>query len=498
MDDFSTNEIESLKKKSPVLLRFFILFLAVLQNAVAIILGIKIINMGIIPNLFIALGVLVVIGIDLFIVYAVITNKLAVSIIAGLISLIISAVLIFITIAVFRYDKLMNTLTVVNDKETVSISVYVRMDDPITDISELSGETMAYSGNDNTLPVALTEIDKLSLGIEYKKKESNIVAFNSLLEGENRAMVMNSSFLEIIGEHEGYENIVDKTRELYTFTIEVDKISTFNDSDTTTVIDYKYISGEDTFVVYITGVDSWESATERNRSDVNLIAVVNTKTGHVQLINTPRDFYVYMPTLKEMDKLTHCGLYGVECSKTALEELYRVKIDYYVKINFTCFEKIIDSIGGIDVYSEYDFTVDPIKHYTVGYNHCTGKESLAFARERYALEMGDFQRGNNQMEVIKAFVKKVSSPAVLVNYETILKDIEGNIVTDMPSDMLNNLIKNQISTGKSWNIESYTVMGQENHLITYTIPDELNYVLIPDAEDVEEATNKMGNVLTGK
>lgn len=49
-------------------------------------------------------------------------------------------------------------------------------------------------------------------------------------------------------------------------------------------------------------------------------------------------------------------------------------------------------MGGVDVYSEYDFTVDPIKHYTEGYNHLTGLEALAFVRERHAFASGDNQR----------------------------------------------------------------------------------------------------------
>ena len=49
-------------------------------------------------------------------------------------------------------------------------------------------------------------------------------------------------------------------------------------------------------------------------------------------------------------------------------------------------------MGGIDVYSEYDFTVEPVKHYTAGYNHLSGIEALAFARERHAFAEGDVQR----------------------------------------------------------------------------------------------------------
>nr|MCR4648107.1 LCP family protein [Lachnospiraceae bacterium] len=128
-----------------------------------------------------------------------------------------------------------------------------------------------------------------------------------------------------------------------------------------------------TFIFYFSGIDVWGWTDTQSRSDVNIIAAVNTNTRHIQLINTPRDYYVEMPISNGMkDKLTHAGLYGIDNSMGTLNMLYGIQIDYYLRMNFSGFEKIIDTLGGVDVYSEYDFTVDPIKHYTQGYNHLTG------------------------------------------------------------------------------------------------------------------------------
>ena len=74
-----------------------------------------------------------------------------------------------------------------------------------------------------------------------------------------------------------------------------------------------------------------------------------------------------------------------------LEMLYGVDIDYFFRLNFSGFIDMIDALGGIDVYSEKEFTVDPIATYHVGYNHLDGLEALAFARERYSFSEGDFQ-----------------------------------------------------------------------------------------------------------
>ena len=52
-----------------------------------------------------------------------------------------------------------------------------------------------------------------------------------------------------------------------------------------------------TFVLYFSGIDVWGWTDTKSRSDVNIIAAVNTETRHVQLINTPRDYFVEMPII---------------------------------------------------------------------------------------------------------------------------------------------------------------------------------------------------------
>ena len=68
----------------------------------------------------------------------------------------------------------------------------------------------------------------------------------------------------------------------------------------------------------------------------------------------------------------------------ALEKLYDIQIDYYLRMNFTGFIDIIDALGGIDVYSDYNFSVENVRSYAKGMNHVNGLEALAFARERYS------------------------------------------------------------------------------------------------------------------
>ena len=80
----------------------------------------------------------------------------------------------------------------------------------------------------------------------------------------------------------------------------------------------------------------------------------------VLLTTTPRDSYVAIADggAGQMDKLTHAGIYGVDASVHTLENLYGIRIDYYVRLNFTSFLKLVDLLGGIDVENDQEFTSD--------------------------------------------------------------------------------------------------------------------------------------------
>lgn len=116
--------------------------------------------------------------------------------------------------------------------------------------------------------------------------------------------------------------------------------------------------------LYLSGIDVDGPPTENRNSDVNIIMTLNTSTGQILLLNTPRDYYVPTSVSNgEPDKLTHAGCYGIDCSVETLEMLYGINIDYYIKLNFTGFKSIIDSLHGVDVYSEFEFTSQNVKGY---------------------------------------------------------------------------------------------------------------------------------------
>ena len=259
------------------------------------------------------------------------------------------------------------------------------------------------------------------------------------------------------------------------------------------------------FVVYLSGVDNRGELTEKARSDVNILAVVNPSTKRVALINTPRDYYVDLAGTNSKDKLTHAGLYGVETSMATLGNLYGVNVDQYLRINFAGFISIIDAVGGVDVYSDQAFTsvgspgyYDPTT-FAEGWNHLDGKSALAFARERHAFASGDIQRGINQMKVIDAMMNKIKSPTVLMSFSKLMDAVSDCFVTSLSQEQISALVRMQLASLSDWDIQSYTVTGTSGKSSQcYSAKGQSLYVMKPDENSVNQAKELIASVLGGE
>lgn len=221
---------------------------------------------------------------------------------------------------------------------------------------------------------------------------------------------------------------------------------------------------QEPFNVYITGIDQWasEKGLDLERSDVNMIVTVNPATKQMLLTSIPRDSYVKLHTAQEMDKLTHTGIYGVDETLNTVEDWFGIDLNYYVKMNFTGAMTIITAMNGIDVYSpvEFESSLKGYK-YKKGWNHLNGKEALYFARERHAFEDQDAMRVENQQRVFKAIVKKMTSSTTLLIYYGEIMDAAGNnIITNMSSDEMKELVKMQVTDMASWDISTQKITGE--------------------------------------
>lgn len=387
-------------------------------------------------------------------------------------------------------NKTVDTITAKEREVNVSeMKVAVLKDSPYSTLSDLDSKAVGYfsSLSDDEVLKIKTHIDEKASNLVYREEPGITDLADSLRDDTVPAIILNESYLDILDEVEGYEAFADEIRYIDEFNIETDVVT-----------NPEALKNSDVFTVYISGIDTYGDVMNTSRSDVNIIAAVNTKTKRVQLISTPRDYYVHIPVSGDAyDKLTHAGIYGIQCSLGAMESLYGKPIDYYVRMNFTGFETIIDSIGGIDVESDEEFTVTGGGyHFNKGMNHMSGIEALAFARERKAFAGGDNQRGQDQMKVITATIQKLtSSREVLLNYTTIFDKVSSSFQTNMPRNVFYKIVNRQLADNSGWDVQSYAVTGQGSTAETFSMPGRSLYVMLPDNSMVEEAKSRIDSVL---
>ncbi len=368
--------------------------------------------------------------------------------------------------------------------------VLVLQDSSFESLSDLTN--IGYTSNElSNINEALTKLNE-EITIENKKYDDTVTMFDDLINQEIDSVLIEDSSMNILYEqHKEYEG---KFRTLYTINIKTE-IEIAKEADVT----------NQPFTIYISGIDSYGSIATVSRSDVNMVATINPKTKQVLLISAPRDYYVQLRgTTGYKDKLTHAGIYGIETSVGTLEDLLDVDINYYVRVNFSSVEKIVDALGGVDVYSKYSFTSSKASggtyYFSKGYNHMNGNQALAFSRERKAAGLvgGDRARGENQQAVIDGIIRKATSPAIITGYSKILNSLKDSFQTNMSDTDIQKLIKMQLNDMASWNITSHNLDGGDGNEYTYSYPNSKAYVMLPYEETVIEAQNLIDRVIAGE
>lgn len=356
----------------------------------------------------------------------------------------------------------------------------------------------------NTSPYAkLEDLDKLPIGSlefntdglkEAKKKLEKKISpefvigeditklKEDLIAEKTKAMLIENSLLAILLEDDF--DFAGLYKVIYDFSVDIEIEDITNEVDIT----------KDPFNIYVSGIDTYGSVSSVSRSDVNMVITVNPKTHQILITSIPRDYYVTLAGKNGKDKLTHAGIYGVETSVKTIEQLLDIKINYFVKVNFTSVVKLVDTLGGVDVYSKHDFTSIDGVHFNKGVNHVNGEKALAFVRERKAFLGGDRVRVENQAAMIEALINKAISPSIITKYNSLLKALENLFITNLDTDSITEFIKMQIDDNPSWNVSNISLDGSDAMEYTYSYKGSKLYVMMPKEETVENAKNKIKEI----
>lgn len=441
-------------------------------------------NSGLVPTKYlvaIIIVLLILFGVTFGLQY--VRNK--VYIVGIVLSIILSILQAIGIVYILKADKLMADVGGASYK-TDNMIVVVKKDNPASNLMDASmyrfgTQTAVDQENTQTM---LDNINK-ALGREVKVEQYGTVQelANALLEGRVDAAVYNQALDGLITD--SIEDYSDKVRVLYHYGIE-------------TELEQETADVGEPFNVYISGIDVDGPITTNSRSDVNIIMTVNPNTKKILLTTTPRDYYVQIPDIsgEQRDKLTHAGIYGVDASMRTLEQLYGIDISYYARVNFSSLVKIVDTLGGVDVDSDFDFDAQGY-HFQKGMNHLDGKQALAFSRERYSFEDGDNQRGKDQEKVLTAILNKAMSPAILSNASALIADVSDSVQTNMTQEEMAKFIKMQLNDGASWSIESQAASGNGDTQACYSSGDQALYVMWPDEAVVQSISAKMNEILNG-
>ena len=243
------------------------------------------------------------------------------------------------------------------------------------------------------------------------------------------------------------------------------------------------IKAKNKATILIMGVDVRED--DVGRSDTLMVATVDPKYDKASLLSIPRDTRVRIYGYG-YDKINAAYAYGGEpLTENTVENLIGIDIDHYVIVNVRSFVKIIDAIGGVDIYvPKRMYYEDPwdddggllIDLYP-GRQHMDGKTAVTYVR--YRDSEGDIGRIQRQQQFVEACIDKVTSPEIITKIPDIIREVYNAVDTDMNFRELLELA-------------GAVKAAQKNGLVTDMVPgyplyiDEISY-WIPDVEEVRYA-----------
>ena len=261
---------------------------------------------------------------------------------------------------------------------------------------------------------------------------------------------------------------------------------------------------KDAFNILISGKDF------AGLTDYNAIVTVNTNTHEILLTSIPRDYYMDIAGTDKKDSLSHLFIYSEDTLVKTLENFFDIDIDYVINIQTEGLVKLVDEVGGITYCSDQAYTTthalilddynDAGKkklYVKKGCQELNGIETLTVARERNAFVGRDRMRQKNAQKIIIAIFNKMKNANLFANYNNILDALGDSYSTTIPKKVITNIAKDTID-GAEWKFITQSVDGSDKWDADIAILNDKGYAMIPNTQDVINATNKINEVLEKK
>ncbi len=254
--------------------------------------------------------------------------------------------------------------------------------------------------------------------------------------------------------------------------------------------------------ILVMGIDQREHEQGPWRTDTMLVLTIDPVTVSGGMLSIPRDLWVPIPNYEEgrintahyLGELHDYPGGGPALAAKTVQYNLGVPIHYYARVNFTAFERLVDLIGGIDVYVEEEiadpaypdeaYGYDPL-YIPAGSQHFNGEMALKYARTRHTAG-GDFDRAKRQQQILLAVFEQVTRldllPQLAPRTPELWQTLQDSVVTNLTLDQVIALAQ-LASEVEPENIH-YGVVD-EHYTQFWTTPDG-QQVLIPLRDRIRE------------
>lgn len=341
---------------------------------------------------------------------------------------------------------------------------------------------------------ALTQIETI---LEKKpnviSKDSVYDAVKAFYNGEADVLVLNDAFVSALKTIKAFKNFDNDTVVLSSLKFGEEEVQETPEA----------VSDQKPFAVYVAGNDTRANGlTTVGRTDVDMIMVVNPASRQILLVSIPRDYYIENPGLDNgLDKLTHLGNQGIRNTLDGINQKFNLNLTDYLTTNFTHFEALVDSLGGITIDNPYAFDGENSGdyHFDAGLITLNGEQALAYSRERYSLDNGDYGRNEHQGIIMQAILEKVQQNAAVGDKAGVLAALSTNFLTNVDINDLYNLYTGSSDVSQPWQYIRYHLGGVGTMAGTVSMGmNRMLYVCQPIESQVQFTTDLVNRMLNGE
>jgi len=236
------------------------------------------------------------------------------------------------------------------------------------------------------------------------------------------------------------------------------------------------------------GIDA-RGVEENSRSDTMILASIDRQNKKIAMVWIPRDTRVEV-SRNHYNKINSVNYVdGPQAACKTVGKLLDTRVDYYVVTNFYGFEKIIDIIGGVNIYVEQDMNhwdPDPYLaiHLKKGQQKLNGADALRYVRYR-GTPTADIGRTQQQQKFIKALAAEMFKAGTIAKLPRLLPEIKNNIHSNIPMSDLMYLMK------VAGDFEDQQIITQTLPGYSYTDPASGASYWVADSEKAEGILDKL-------